>query len=40
MFLLNLVRVAGLFEGIEANTQANLRFWVTQGVLPVEVLEG
>lgn len=40
MFLLNLVRVARLFEGIEANTQANLRFWVAQGVLPAEVLEG
>ncbi len=40
MFLLNLVRIAGLFEGIEANTQATLRFWVAQGMLPAEVLEG
>jgi hypothetical protein len=39
MFLLNLVRVAGPFEWIEANTQANLRFWVAQGMLPAEVLE-
>jgi hypothetical protein len=31
---------AGLFEWIKANTQANLRFWVAQGVLPAEVLEG
>jgi hypothetical protein len=40
MFLLNLVRVAGPFEWIEANTQANLRFWVAQGVLRAEVLQG
>jgi hypothetical protein len=33
-------REAGLFEWIEANTQANLRFWVAQGVLPAQVLEG
>jgi hypothetical protein len=32
--------LAGLFEWIEANTRANLRFWVAQGVLPAEVLEG
>jgi hypothetical protein len=33
-------REPGLFEGIEANTRANLRFWVAQGVLPAELLEG
>jgi hypothetical protein len=38
--LLDLVRVARLFEWIEASIQATLRFWVAQGVLPAEVLEG
>jgi hypothetical protein len=39
--LLRLVpREPGLFEWIEANTRANLRLWVAQGVLPAEVLEG
>jgi hypothetical protein len=38
--LLLVPREPGLFEWIEANTQANLRFWVAQGVLPAEVLEG
>jgi hypothetical protein len=33
-------REPGLFEWIEANTQATLCFWVVQGVLPAEVLEG
>jgi hypothetical protein len=38
--LLLVPRQPGLFEWIEANTRANLRFWVAQGVLPAEVLEG
>jgi hypothetical protein len=33
-------REPGLFKWIEANTRANLRFWVAQGMLPAEVLEG
>jgi hypothetical protein len=33
-------RKPGLFERMEANTRANLRFWVAQGMLPAEVLEG
>jgi hypothetical protein len=38
--LLLVPREPGLFEWIEVNTRANLRFWVAQGVLPAEVLEG
>jgi hypothetical protein len=30
--LLFVPREPGLFEGIEANTRANLRLWVTQGM--------
>jgi hypothetical protein len=38
--LLLVPREPGLFEWIEANTQATLRFWMAQGMLPAEVLEG
>jgi hypothetical protein len=39
--LLRLVpRKPGLFEWIEANTRANLRFWVARGGPPAEALEG
>jgi hypothetical protein len=38
--LLLVPREPRLFEWIEANTRANLHFWVAQVVLPAEVLEG